>query len=440
MTRRNAQAVRPAGPHAPVVSDDELEMIQRRCMAYFLHRQHPATGLFPDSTELNKPANITTCGFGLTCLGVAAERGWITHAEGLSRSLRLVRTLCGLEQSRFARASGYRGFFYRFLDMQTGRRAYRCELSTLDTAYLAAGLLAAAAYFDDDELHACVQQLISRVQWAWMLSGDKLLRHGWKPAGGFLPYRYERLDEAVLLYVLAAGAEAHAVPPTSWARYARSFVPSRQLGVAYVHFGSLFVHQYPHAWLDLNGLQDKHLQAAGLCLFENSRRATQVQQAYGVANPLQHAGYDAAHWGVSAGDGPVAAGTSAGGAGGRRGKAGFGYAGRCILDVTDDGTLSPWAAAASLPFAPELCLPLIRRVLDAGPPPAPHAFAAATNPSAGWQSTVAFGFNEAMLLLAIENYRGGGVWRRMRGCSQVRRGLAACGFAGGWLGELEAAA
>jgi hypothetical protein len=104
--------------------------------------------LIADKTQPESPASIAAVGMGLSVYVVAVERGWLTRAEAVGRTLTLLRFFRSSHQGPEADATGYKGFYYHFLDMQSGRRAWRCELSTIDTAILMAGVLTVASYFD----------------------------------------------------------------------------------------------------------------------------------------------------------------------------------------------------------------------------------------------------------------------------------------------------
>lgn len=174
-----------------------LSRLQRDSFDYFIHETNPANGLVLDKTADNWPASIAAMGMALTVWLVGAWRRFITRADAAQRSLTMLRFLAGSEQSDKPNATGYKGFYYHFLHMESGRRAWNCELSSIDTALLIAGALAAGKYFDSEsdpdeaEIRQLARVLYERVDWAWMLDGGLLLRHGWKPLseadGGFLP-------------------------------------------------------------------------------------------------------------------------------------------------------------------------------------------------------------------------------------------------------------
>lgn len=131
-----------------------LEKIQRQSFSYFLHETNPANGLVIDKTATNWPASIAATGLALATYPVAVERAFMSRAAAVERTLATLRFFWRSPQGPEPDATGYRGFYYHFLDMRTGRRAWKSELSTIDSTFLLAGALTAGVYFDaesDDE-------------------------------------------------------------------------------------------------------------------------------------------------------------------------------------------------------------------------------------------------------------------------------------------------
>src|SRR5476651_1465132 len=130
--------------------EEELEILQRESFSYFVHETNPQNGLVCDKTAPDWPASIAATGFALAAYPVAVERGFITRASAIETILATLRFFWNSRQGPEPDATGYHGFYYHFLDMQTGRRAWQCELSTVDSTILIAGALTAGAYFDAD--------------------------------------------------------------------------------------------------------------------------------------------------------------------------------------------------------------------------------------------------------------------------------------------------
>jgi len=188
--------------------DDLLDRLQRAAFGYFLSEYNPANGLVADTSRMGSPSSIAVVGFALSAYPVAVERGWMTRDEAVDRTLVTLRFFSNSPQSAEPDASGYKGFYYHFLDMQTGKRAWQSELSLIDTALLLAGILTAGAYFTDNtqsetEIRDLADALYRRVDWRWAQNRKATLSQGWKPECGFLHYGWEGYNEAIILYVLA---------------------------------------------------------------------------------------------------------------------------------------------------------------------------------------------------------------------------------------------
>ena len=368
----------------------------------------------------------------------------MSRGAAAKRTLATLRFFWNSKQGPEPDATGYQGFYYHFLDMQTGRRAWQCELSTVDSAFLLAGMLTARGYFDRDtteeqEIRTLADSLYRRANWQWAQNHGATLSHGWKPEGGFLPYRWAGYDEALLLYVLALGSPTYPLPDGSYGAWSSTYQWRQCYGYEYLYAGSLFTHQLSHIWIDFRGIQDTFMRDKGMDYFENSRRATYVQQQYAISNPGKFNGYGSCCWGITASDGPGPKTISVDGIE----RQFFGYVARAVPNGPDDGTVAPWAVVASLPFAAEIVLPAIehfihRLKLKESNPYGFRATFNATYPGSsesacGWVSPWHFGLNQGPVVLMIENYRSGLFWKLTRGCAYICAGLRRAGFTGGWL-------
>jgi len=421
-----------------------LRRLQMNSFNYFIEETNPDNGLVLDKTAADWPASIAAMGMALTVWLVGARRHFITREEALQRSLTMLRFLAASEQGEGELATGHRGFYYHFLDLHSGARAWRCELSSVDTALLIAGALAAAEYFDrplpeEAELRRLARQLYERVDWEWMLDGGTTLRHGWKPETGFLPYRWEGYDEALILYLLALGSPTHPIPAESYSAWSATYEWKTIYGIEHLYAGPLFIHQMSHIWCDFRGIRDAFMRERDCDYFENSRRATLVQQQYAIRNPQGFRHLDAMNWGITASDGPGNVTKKVDGIE----RTFYDYVARGAPYGPDDGTIAPWAVAASLPFAPEIVAPTISHMTHLQlAVPNPYGFKASFNPvfhgesddPVGWVSPHHFGINEGPTVLMIENYRSAMIWQLMQRCAPLRAGLKAAGFSGGWLG------
>ncbi len=422
---------------------DTQDALQAQAFDYFVHEINPANGLIADKTQVGAPASIAAVGLALAAYPIAIERGFISRARAVARTLATLRFFKNSVQGTQADATGYKGFYYHFLDMRSGKRVWNCELSTIDTTFLLAGALTAAAYFvnetaDEHEIRTLADCLYRRADWRWAQDGGAIVTHGWKPESGFLPYRWQGYDEALLLYLLGLGSPTYPLPAESYAAWVSTYEWRKVYDHEFLYAGPLFIHQLSHIWVDFRGIQDEYMRGRGLDYFENSRRATYVQRQYAIHNPGQFEEYGVNCWGISASAGPGWITRRIKG----RERRFFDYMARGVPDGPDDGTISPWAVVASFPFAPEIVLPALGwfddRKLRAENP---YGFKSSFNPTyregaddgPDWVSPWHFGLNQGPIVLMIENYRSGFLWRLMRQCQALANGLRKAGFAGGWL-------
>lgn len=440
MTAQKSTTRRPALAYG----DDQLHTLQRNTFRYFWEETNPGNGLIPDHTSAGDiPASIAGVGLALTSYPVAAERSFVTRAQAAERTLATLRFLWSAPQGSMPDAAGHRGFFYHFLDVSTGRRAWRSELSTIDTTILIAGALTAAAYFDrptedEREVRRLADSLYRRVDWRWAQNGEATVSHGWKPETGFLRYRWQGYNEALILYVLGLGSPTHPLPGNSYRAWTSTYRWKRLYGYEFLYGAPLFMHQLSHLWLDFRGIQDAFMRRHAIDYFENSRRATCVNQQYAIRNPKRFRDYGQYAWGITASNGPGPTTRRVRGVTRRF----LGYVARGVPYGPDDGTLAPWAVAASLPFVPEIVLPTLQHCAVRYPKmETEYGLVCSVNPTfstrgsegAGWISHDHFALDQGPVILMIENYRSELIWRLMRSCSYVATGLRRSGFRGGWL-------
>ncbi|HJR34909.1 MAG TPA: glucoamylase family protein [Gemmatimonadales bacterium] len=420
---------------------DTIAVLQEHTVGYFTREANPDTGLVNDSTRPESPASIAACGFACAGYAVCATHGMVPRDECAARVARLLRFLWEGEQSDAPDATGSHGFFYHFLDPGTGRRAWQSELSTVDSAILFAGALAAAGYFDgpsEDEqsIRRLADALYRRADWRWTVH-RRAICHGWKPEDGFLRFDWLGYNEALFVYILALGSPTFAPDPSVYDAWTSTYRWRSLLGHEYLYAGPLFTHQLSHVWIDFRGIQDEFMRAMRIDYFENSRRATLVQREYASRNPRRFRGYGPDAWGISASDGPGPfAGTI------RKGSRTFyGYRARGVPFGPDDGTLAPWAVVASLPFAPELVVPAMRYFDGTYPElTGRYGYESSFNPTygdgdpAGWVCEWHYAIDQGPVVLMVENYLSGLIWRVLRESPYLRAGLRRAGFRGGWLG------
>ncbi len=444
-------------PMYPITSSDAafLDTVQHRTFDWFWETTNPRNGLVPDRWPTKSFSSVAAVGFGLTGYLVGAEHGWITRDQARERVLTTLRFLWTAPQGeQQANVTGHRGFFYHFLDMETGHRFRRVELSTIDTGLLLMGVLACREYFAraepaDSTVRALADSIYFRVDWPWARNGAPSLAMGWHPESGFISARWIGYNEAMLLYALALGSPTHPIGPEGWQAWTSGYKWDRFYGQEYVMFAPLFGHQYSHTWIDYRGIRDEYTSQRGIDYFENSRRATLAHRNYAIANPAAWRGYADSVWGLTASDGPLDSSFVV--AGRQRRFHTYWARGAGTDEINDDGTIVPTAAGGSVPFAPEVAIPALMAMrrqygdaiftrygfVDAFNPTLTdatlHVSQGRIIPGVGWFDTDHLGIDQGPILLMIENHRTGLIWRLLRANPYIARGLCRSGFTGGWL-------
>ena len=422
-----------------------LDDLQAETFNYFIKNVNAVNGLIADKSSPDSVSSIASVGLGISSYVVAIERGLLHRSEGVNKILTVLNFFYVGHQGVEPDAMGYKGFYYHFLEMDSGKRAWDSELSTIDTAIFMAGVLTAACYFTGDnkeeiEIRLLADKLYARIDWQWAQNGRKTISHGWNPASGFLEYFWDRdYSEAIILYILALGSPTFPIDPKGYSDWTSTFKWTTVEGIEYIHAGPLFIHQMSHLWLDFQGIRDDVNRKYDIDYFENSRRATIVQQRYAVRNPMKFRHYSKNNWGFTASDGPGPANIEIDGVE----KTFYDYIARGVPTGPDDGTISPWAVVASLPFAPDITLDTIRHAIktlkevkadndgfDASFNP---IFPSTGNEKNGWVSPWKYGLNEGPMIIMIENYRNQFIWNIIKQCKYITQGLRLAGFQGGWL-------
>ncbi|MGH7700038.1 MAG: glucoamylase family protein [Gemmatimonadales bacterium] len=433
-----------------------LDTVQGRTFDWFWDLTPPANGLTPDRWPTESFSSIAAVGFALTAYPVGVERGWITRAQAAERALATLRFFWNAPQDSTATGvTGYKGFFYHFLDPGTGHRFQRVELSTIDTTLLLAGILFCQSYFDgadsiESEIRDLADSIYRRVDWPWAQARPPAVSMGWHPESGFIGADWIGYNEAMILYFLALGSPTHPVEPAAWDAWVAGYKWGSWYDRPHVGFGPLFGHQYSHVWSDFRGIQDAYMRARGIDYFENSRRATYVQREYAKANPGGWRAYSDSIWGLTAGDGPANVTLQLDGR--SRQFRTYWARGASFTGVTDDGTIAPTAVGGSVPFAPEITIPALLAMrhtygehlfsrygfLDGFNPTFTAVGRQQTgtvDPARGWFDGDYLGIDQGPILLMIENYRTGFIWEVMRKNPHIVRGMRAAGFTGGWLDQ-----
>ena len=443
----------PSSPSALNIDTNDLQQIddlEKRTFQWFWDSADPETGLIPDRYPSPQTfASVASSGFGLTAYGIGVSRHYITREQAVTRTLASLHFLLSMPQNDSpTQAAGYHGFFYHFLNPETGFRLNTdIELSSIDTALLMQGVLFAYSFYDqntpeEQEIRTLADTLYQRVDWQWMKRPDNRLSMGWSPEHKFITNYWEGYSEGMMIYILAIGSPvpAYALTPASWTAWLATNDQrwGTYYGQTFLNFAPLFGHQYTHAWIDFRGIQDSWIKSKDIDYFENSRRAAYSQQAYAKANPGKWIGYSDSIWGLTASDGPGDVTQKVDG----RELHFSSYAARGTgRDFTqDDGTIAPTAALGSIAFAPEIVIPSLRKLRSqyGNEIYGKYGFVDAFNPTfktgkTFWSDKEYLGIDQGPILLMIENWRTGLVWNIMKKNPYIQKGLRDAGFHGGWL-------
>jgi hypothetical protein len=405
------------------LTDDELlTMLQHACFHYYWEGADPNSGM----TRENIPGDdrmVATgaSGFGIMALMVGVDRGFITREQGVERLARMVRFL--------AHAQRYHGAWSHYMDGNTGRTMpvfgmYDDGGDMVETSFLMQGLLAARQYFHgtsetEQSLYRGITELWETVEWDWYRqtpSSDFIYWH-WSPEWAWqIHHPLIGFNEVMITYLLAIASPTHSVPSSlyysGWAGQSETAINYREgwsgshdgdhyanghtyydieLDVGAGRGGPLFFTQYSFMGFDPHSLRDRFTKS----YFENNRNIARINRAYCIANPKHFAGYGPDSWGLTASDGPD------------------GYVPHAPDDADDRGTITPTGALASFPYTPEASMAAFKhfyrdfggRLWDIYGPR--DAF----NQSSNWVSPIYMGLNQAPIVVMIENYRSGLVWK-----------------------------
>ena len=412
-TAADLLAMQASGPSATLGAAEHalLEDLSRRSFRFFWEQGDPNTGQVRDRARtdgsLHLPAqrdvaSIAATGFGLTALAIAAARGWESREALIGRARHTLRHLAGEMPHE-------RGWFYHFVNAKTGAREWSCELSSIDTALLLAGVLTVRQAFSSDAgIARDAKAIYERIDFPWMLNGHPhLLSMGWKPESGFLNARWKHYCELMVLYLLGIGSPSHPLPAASWHAWERpvmKFDGFRYIGAA----DPLFVHQFSHAWVDFRGRTETR---TGIDWFENSVTATRAHKAFCLSLAREFPGYGEHVWGITASDSA-------------KGYVAWGGPPR---HPAIDGTVVPCAAAGSLMFTPDICVPVVRTLRNRWGDRVygRYGFVDAFRPADDWTNPDVIGIDVGITLLAAENLRSGLVWQLFMANEEIAAALSA---------------
>jgi hypothetical protein len=392
---------------APPVSDDAfLDQVQRASFLFFWEQASPTTGQVKDralaaGNDTRTVSSIAATGFGLTALCIGHKRGYGDPAQIQTR---VTNTLTFL----LNQLPNVNGFFYHFVDMNTGARVWNCELSSIDSSILLCGVLTCRQYFQDAQIQSLASQIYNRVNWPWMLNGGSAFSMGWTPESGFISARWDSYSELMMIYLLAIGSTMNPVPASAWDAFTRPALTYQGLTYITNLSAPLFIHQFSHAWFDFRNKQDKYAN-----YFNNSVAATKAHKLFCLSLQSQFKDYQSNLWGISASD-------SAGGY--------VAWGGPPAMGPID-GSIVPCAAGGSLAFVPTDCIAVLRNIQTQYPLAwQRYGFVDAFNPLTKWYDPDALGIDIGITMLMAENQRTGLIWNTFMANPEVQNAFAAVGL------------
>jgi len=343
-------------------------------------------------------ASIAATGFGLSAIVVGVEEGWITKEQGEKRALNTLKTLLNLEH--------FNGFFYHFLDINTGKRAWNSEVSTIDTAILMCGVLTVGKYFGG-QTWELAKKLYERIDWNKMVNPVKNHFYmAYYPEKGFEGY-WDFYAEQLMLYILAAGTpnEKYRIDPIVYYSFKRNYGSYKTEKFIHSWFGSLFTYQYSHAWIDFRNWYDK----LGTNWYQNSILASLANYYYCQDNKEKYKSFTIG-WGVTACDTPK----------GYNGLLGTPPSGNNNSAHQIDGTIAPSGAIGSIVFTPKESIWAIENYYKLPSLVGKYGLKDSFNLDLNWYASDYIGIDKGITLLMLENYKNEMIWKLFMDIPYIR--------------------
>lgn len=407
------------------ISDDELlDLVQKQTFRYFWDFGHPVSGLSRERSNIAYDYGeevVTTggTGFGIMSIIVAVERKWITREQGVERLLKMVNFL--------RKSDHYHGIFPHWLNGSTGKTipfSRRDDGGDLvESSFLFQGLLCARQYFTGSDPKE--RELRNKINWTWQEAdwnwytkdnGNVLYWH-WSPNQGWaMNHEIKGWNECLITYVLAASSPSSPIQPEvyhkGWANSSH-FKNDREyygikLPLGFDYGGPLFFTHYSFLGLDPRGLKDRYAD-----YWQQNLNHTLINYEHCVRNPKNFKGYGSECWGLTASDNHE------------------GY--NAHSPDNDHGVITPTAALSAFPYTPEHSMRALRHFYkDHGDKIwSEYGFVDAFNLSKDWYAKSHLAIDQGPIIVMIENYRSGLMWKLFMSCPEVQGGLKKLGFTTG---------
>lgn len=366
-------------------------------------------GLIKDKTiYADNIASIASVGYGLAALIIGVTRGWISYKNAYIRANKTLDTFLNSVE-------GKNGFYYHFVNMETGRREWECEISIIDTAIFICGAITVGEFFGK-EVKEKARKLYTNVNWEWYRNKDtNFFYMGYKEETGFWG-AWDMYAEQLMLYVLGVASPTYPVNVKMYEDIKKEKADYRDIkDIVYTYCGTLFTYQFSHAWIDFRDKEDNN----GINWFENSKKATIANREYCIENSKKFNTYGKDAWGLTACVGPN------------------GYSGEygakpslADVDKHNDGTITPSGPAGSIVFTPELSIKALENFYNNFPKTwGKYGFIDGYNlEKEEWYSKEVIGIDKGISMLMIENYLTQLIWNTFMKNEYVKDGMEKLGI------------
>ena len=398
-----------------------LELVQKQTFKYFWDFAHPVSGLARERSNITPEYGWETTttggtGFGIMSMIVAVERGWITRDTAVKRLLKTLRFL--------RRADKYHGVFPHWLNGETGRVIPFSPKDDggdlVETAYLFQGLLCARQYFtqdnpDERRMRQQITWLWNEIEWDWYTRGGiSVLYWHWSANHGWgMNNEIRGWNECLITYVLAASSINYSIKPDvyhrGWANSSHSKNQREYYGIklplGFDYGGPLFFAHYSFMGIDPRGLKDRYAD-----YWEQNKNHTLINREHCIRNPGKFKGYGADCWGLTASDN---------------------HQGYGAHSPTEDlGVISPTAAISSFPYTPEYSMQALKYFYNKVGDKiwSEYGFTDAFNESKNWYASSHLAIDQGPIIVMIENYRTGLLWKLFMSVPEIQTGMKKLGF------------
>lgn len=389
-----------------------LDMVERKAFNFFWDGFDPRTGLIGDASSVSRRSSIASVGFGLSAFCIADARGWENHQEIYNRVLTVLNSFYkDPNNEKDFCVEGTHGFFYHFVNMDTGMRFGKSEVSTIDTGILMAGILNVMEHFKGTEIEDLARKIYLTAEWDWFLQKNGAVAGGWKPEKG-ITGEFKGFNEYIIVYLLGLGSPTHPIPESSWDVWAsgngfKRIKPYSDIDAFLTPGGKMkplaYLYQFPACWYDFKGKKDHYAD-----YWENGVNALKANKRYSNEWGSAHR-YPDKMWGWTA-------------CAGKNGYLGF--------SAPFDGTIAPSAVVASLPFIPESAIPSLKYMYQKYSDKiwGKYGFVDAFNPYQEWYDDGFLGIDKGNEVLMVENFRSGFIWGEYMKIPYVIEGMRKAKF------------